>query len=147
MRNAITLLALFAHPAVAQDSSDQAEVRFAIEAGARACEAGRPDEIMRSYAPDILLQYPGVPDQDHATLLAGYRQLCRGEGEGTVETTRAAFDEILVVGDVAIARLIWSTHLRGMPDGAVRRLRDFQIWHRTTAGWRFVRGVHYPLRP
>lgn len=126
-------------------AADERLVRTAIEAGARACEAGRPEAVMSSYAPDIVLSYPGVPDQDYATLLAGYRRLCGG-GDGTVETTRAAYEEILVSGDLAVARLTWSTHLRGMPEGKVRRLRDMQIWRRTPQGWRFIRGVHYPLR-
>lgn len=101
---------------------------------------------MRSYAPDIRLQYPGAADQDHAAILAGYRRLCRGAGEGTVATTRASWEEILVAGDIAVARLSWETHLRGMPEGTVRRLRDFQVWRRTPDGWRFIRGVHYPVR-
>ena len=147
----ILYAALAALPAAApaQPGGDEAAIRAAIEAGARACEAGRPDAVMESYAPDILLSYPGVPDQDHAALLAGYRQLCPGSGggEGTVETTRAAFDEILVSGDLAVARLTWSTHLRGMAEGNVRRLRDMQVWRRTPEGWRFFRGVHFPLRP
>ena len=104
---------------------------------------------MARYDPDIILSYPGVADQDHAALLAGYRRLCAGSGggDGSVETTRAAYDEILVSGDVAIARLTWSTHLRGMSAGSVRRLRDMQIWRRTARGWLFFRGVHFPLRP
>lgn len=145
----ILLAALAAAPAAAQAGGDEAVLRAAIEAGARACEAGRPDEVMAGYAPDIILSYPGIPDQDHASLLAGYRELCPGSGgaEGTVETTRAAFEEILVSGDLAVVRVTWSTHLRGMAEGAVRRLRDMQVWRRTPQGWRFSRGVHFPLRP
>jgi steroid delta-isomerase len=150
MRHSLILFAaLLAAPATAQPAGDEAELRAAIEAGARACEAGRPDDVMSSYAPDILLSYPGIPDQDHAALVAGYRRLCAGMagGEGTVETTIAAYDEILVSGDLAVVRLTWSTHLRGMSEGAVRRLRDMQVWRRTPQGWRFFRGVHVPLRP
>ena len=150
MRHAISLFAaLAASPAAAARTGDEAALRAAIEAGARACEAGRPEAVMAAYAPDILLSYPGVPDQDHAALSAAYRELCPGSGggPGTVETTRAAFDEILVSGDLAVVRLTWSTHLRGMADGAVRRLQDMQVWRRTRDGWRFSRGVHFPLRP
>jgi steroid delta-isomerase len=150
MRHSFILFAaIVGAQANAQPAGDEAALRAAIEAGARACEAGRPDEVMASYAPDILLSYPGIPDQDHAALLAGYRQLCPGSGggDGTVETTTAAYDEILVSGDLAMVRLTWSTHLRGMSGGAVRRLRDMQVWRRTAQGWRFFRGVHFPLRP
>src|SRR4051812_21184853 len=104
MRHAVSLfLALLAFPAAATPpGGDETALRAAIEAGARACEAGRADAVMEAYAPDILLSYPGVPDQDHAALTAAYRELCPGSGggPGTVETTRASFDEILVSGDL-----------------------------------------------
>ena len=138
---------LLASPAAAESRRDRdaAAIRAAIEAGARACEAGRPEEVMRSYAPDIILSYPGVPDQDYATIQAGYQRLC-GKGEGTVETTRSTYDEILVSGDMAVVRVVWRTHLRGMPEGSFRRLKDLQVWKRTPKGWRFIRGVHFPLK-
>jgi steroid delta-isomerase len=149
MRIAWAALAiLFAFPAAAQAArgGDAAAIRSAIEAGARSCEAGRPADVMRSYAPDIVLSYPGVPDQDFAALRDAFARLC-GAGEGTVETTRATYDEILVSGDMAIVRLTWSTHLRGMAPGAVRRLKDLQVWRRTARGWQFFRGVHFPPGP
>lgn len=128
--------------APADNGADQ--VRALILEGAKACAAGRPDEVVAHYSSDIVLSYPGVPDQDYSTILAGYRRLCRGQGEGTVETTVPTFHEIKVMDKVAIARLTWTTRLRGMPPGATRQLTDFQVWHRGKKGWEFVRGVHYP---
>ena len=135
-------------PAGAQTTADQAAIRGEIEAGARACEGGRPDDIMRGYARDISLSYPGTPDQDFDAILAAYRRLCAGSagGEGTVETTRGEFQEILVSGDLAVVRVVWNTHLRGMAPGSVRRLQDWQLWRRTGEGWRFFRGVHFPVQ-
>ena len=147
MRHVIAAaLCLAPAPAAAQTTSDEEAIRGEIEAGARACESGRPDEIMRGYARDILLSYPGIPDQDCDAILAAYRRLCAGSdgGPGTVETTRGLFQEILVSGDLAVVRVIWSTHLRGMPAGTVRHLQDMQVWRRTPEGWRFFRGVHFP---
>ncbi|HEY0011761.1 MAG TPA: nuclear transport factor 2 family protein [Allosphingosinicella sp.] len=138
--------AILASPAHAR-RGDEAAIRAAIEAGARACEAGRPHDVVASYDRGIILSYPGIADQDYDAIAAGYRQLCRGSGEGTVQTTRAAFDEVIVSGDLAVVRIVWTTHLRGMPEGAYRRLKDMQVWRRQAGGWRFVRGVHYPLRP
>ena len=141
--------ALWLCSSAAAAAADDAEtIRREIEAGARACESGRPDAIMRGYARDILLSYPGVPDQDYDAIAAGYRRLCAGPGggDGTVETTRGEFQEILVSGDLAVVRVTWSTHLRGMPAGAVRRLQALQVWRRGEQGWRFFRGVHFPVQ-
>lgn len=124
---------------------DDRRLRSLIEEGARQCEAGHPERVVDHYAQDLLLQYPGVPDQDLSALREGYRQLC-GSGPGTVQSTVPTFEEVLVMGDVAVIRITWSTHLRGTPEGSVRRLRDVQIWQRTSGGWNFRRGVHYPLR-
>jgi len=132
--------------AQASDQNGQAIVRQKIERGAQACMAGQPAKVMESYARDILLQYPGIPDQDYATLNKGYRQLC-GTGEGTVESTVPQFEEIYRSGTVVVARLIWTTRLRGMPPGTSRQLRDLQIWEMREGEWMFVRGVHYPVKP
>lgn len=137
------ILALAVAAAPADKGAD--EVRGLILEGAKACAAGRPEEVVAHYSRDIVLAYPGVPDQDYATILAGYRRLCRGAGEGTVESTVPTFHEVTVMDKVAIARLTWTTRLRGMPAGATRQLTDFQVWRRGRNGWEFVRGVHYPV--
>lgn len=151
MRHLIAVAFCLAPAAAAatEASADEAAIRGEIEAGARACESGRPDDVMRGYARDITLSYPGTPDQDFDSILAAYHRLCAGSagGEGTVETTRGEFQEILVSGDLAVVRVVWNTHLRGMPAGSVRRLQDLQVWRRTGEGWRFFRGAHFPVHP
>jgi ketosteroid isomerase-like protein len=122
---------------------DTATIKAAIEAGAKSCMEGRPSDVVRAYAPDITLSYPGIADQDYATILEGYRRLC-GSGEGMVERTVPTFEEMLVSGDLAVVRITWTTRLRGA--AADRQLRDMQIWRRDKEGWRFSRGVHYPIR-
>ena len=53
---------------------------------------------------------------------------------------------LLIVGpDTAVVRIMWTTHLRGV--AGPRMLRDMQYWHRTTEGWRFRSGVHWPYTP
>jgi hypothetical protein len=144
----ITLAVLaLASPAAAVAAEDGATiVRTRIEEGARACMGGRPADVVKSYALDIRLQYPGVPDQGYEDLAKAYRRLCSGRGEGTVESTVPAFEEIYVSGPVVVARLTWTTRLRGMPAGASRQLRDVQIWEKRGGEWLFVRGVHYPVK-
>ena len=137
---------LAASSAAAAPAPDGDTLRVLIREGAQACMAGKPDDVVKHYARDILLAYPGTPDQGYDAILAGYRELCATSGEGTVETTEPFFEEVLVSGDMAVVRVIWNTHLRGMPPGATRQLRDMQIWRRGAHGWEFIRGVHYPLR-
>ena len=121
-------------------------VRTKIEEGAKACMAGKPSDVVKNYARDITLQYPGVPDQNYDDLAKAYQNLC-SSGEGAVESTVPTFEELYVAGPVVVARLTWKTHLRGMPEGAARYLRDVQIWENRKGKWTFVRGVHFPVKP
>lgn len=141
---ALLTLAL-ATPAHATDS-DAEIIRAEILAGAKACTEGRAADVMKSYARDMQLQYPGTPDNSYESLTKAYPRLC-GTGEGTVESTVPQFEEIYVSGPMAVARMIWTTRLRGMPPGASRQLRDFQVWEKRNGEWTFIRGVHYPYKP
>jgi ketosteroid isomerase-like protein len=114
------ILALALAAAPGDKGADQ--VRALILEGAKACAAGRPEQVVAHYSRDIVLSYPGIPDQNYSDILAGYRRLCAGEGEDTVESTVPTFHEVTVMGQVAIARLTWTTRLRGMPAGATRQL-------------------------
>jgi len=146
MRISLAALALLAAAGAGQAAANDGVdiVRQKIEQGAAACMSGRPDDVMKSYARDIRLQYPGVPDQDYDSLAKAYRQLCGG-GKGAVESTIPGFEEVYASGPMVIARLTWTTRLHGMAPGASRKLRDFQIWEKRDGEWMFVRGVHYPL--
>lgn len=117
-----------------------------ITEGGQHCEAGRPDLVIAHTSRDLVLSFPGAPDTNYEALAQGYRRLC-ASGEGTVESTVPTFEEVLVDGNMALVRVIWTTRLRGMPPGATRQLRDMQVWRRGREGWQFVRGVHYPYSP
>ena len=130
--------------ATTSPTADQEAVRSAIVAGAEACSAGNPTGAMAAVDRELVLSYPDARDRTYDGLAAGYARLCRGEGENTVLSTTPEVEEVVVDGDTAIARLIWKTRLRGMPEGTYRKMRDFQVWRRTPEGWRFWRGVHWP---
>lgn len=121
-------------------------VREKIAQAAQHCMAGNAEAVVADYAEDIILSYPGTPDQHLPAIRDGYRELCRGTGAGTVETTTPTFEELLVSGNMVVAKLRWTTHLRGMPAGSFRTLRDLQIWQQRNGKWQFVRGVHYPVK-
>jgi len=130
-------------------AADSAAIRAAIERGARGFERAQPDSILAHYARDIILSYPGIPDQDYATLVRGYGQL-RSRPATERATTTPTFDEILVAGDLAVVRLRWTTTIRSAATAttaaaeSTRYLRDLQVWRREADGeWRFIRGMHY----
>jgi len=133
----------------ASAASDSARIRTAIERGARGFERGMPDSILAHYAPDVILSYPGIPDQDYRTLAQGYSQL-PARASWLSATTTPTFDEILVTRDLAVVRLRWTTTMREAAHDSfaarqtTRYLRDLQVWRREPTGeWRFVRGMHY----
>ena len=110
---------------------------------------GDPDSILAHYASDIVLSYPGIPDQDYATVARGYAEL-RARPSNVTAVTTPTFDEILVSGEMAIVRLRWRTTISAAKTDSTpsqestRFLRDLQIWRREHSGdWRFIRGMHY----
>jgi len=149
MRASLLLLALTATALGAQPGRDAAEIRAKILRGAEGFERGEPEKILAHYARDVVLSYPGIPDQDYATLARGYAEL-RNRPASITATTRPTFDEILVSGDLAIVRVRWTTTIRSAATDstpareATRWLRDLQVWRREPDGaWKFIRGMHY----
>ena len=108
-------------PASRDHAADSAAIRASIEKGARGFMQGEPDSILAHYARDIVLSYPGIPDQDYATLARGYAEL-RNRPATVSATTEPTFDEILVSGDLAVVRVRWTTTIRfSMPMGRVEQ--------------------------
>ena len=60
--------------------------------------------------------------------------------------TVPVFEEVAVNGNIGIARVQWSMHLRRAPKESVRRLGELQVWRRTPDGWRLWRSARWPLR-
>jgi ketosteroid isomerase-like protein len=130
-------------------AADSAAIRHAIERGARGFMNANPDSILSHYSRDIVLSYPGIPDQDYATLEKAYRELPQ-RPKDIVATTTPTFDEILVDDNLAIVRVRWTTTITTPVRDTVpartntRYLRDLQVWRKNEAGeWRFIRGMHY----
>ncbi|WP_028970099.1 nuclear transport factor 2 family protein [Sphingomonas sp. URHD0057] len=128
---------------------DEAETQLlerSIRAAAHACVAGRPTDALAGLDHDFLLTFPNSPTQDYAGMVRDYGNLCKRSGENTLESSVPVFEEVAVNGDIGIARLQWSTHLRGAPKESVRRLGELQVWRRTPDGWRLWRSARWPLR-
>ena len=130
--------------------ADSAAIRASIEKGARGFMNANPDSILSHYGRDIVLSYPGIPDQDYAQLVEGYGQL-RSRPPYVTAATVPTFDEILVGNDLAIVRVRWTTTIKSAARDTIpertstRTLRDLQVWRKEPSGtWSFIRGMHYP---
>ncbi|HEX6097022.1 MAG TPA: nuclear transport factor 2 family protein [Thermoanaerobaculia bacterium] len=135
---------LVASSALADTITDVEAIRKNILTYTEAVIARDPEPIMALFAPDILLSFPGIPDQDYETLRKEYAEM-RSRAPGEV-TTRPDIEEILVSGDLAVARIVWNTTVTR--EGAVtkRQMKDLQVWRREPSGkWRFIRGMHYRI--
>jgi ketosteroid isomerase-like protein len=125
------------------EETDEETLRRHIRTYADAVERRDPDTIMALFARDILLSYPGIPDQDYETLRKEYAQM-RSRPEDEV-TTRPDIEEVLVSGDLAVLRIVWNTTVRKAgSELASRQMKDLQVWRREASGdWKFVRGIHF----
>lgn len=123
--------------------SDEEQIRKGIATYTAAVNAQTPEGATVVFAPDILTSFPGTPDADYATLVEAYRQ----RAPGTV-TTRPDIEEILVSGDLAVARIVWNTTVVQDGKTTTRQMKDLQVWRRQADGrWLFSRGIHFRIPP
>jgi ketosteroid isomerase-like protein len=69
------------------------------------------DAVCGLFAPDVVLLYPGSPDRDHATMCKGFAATLARD-EPAIRYDPPAIEEILVDGDLAVVRLVWTARIR-----------------------------------
>lgn len=135
-------------PAAAGEGSGAEEVRRGIMAYTAAVNRGDVDGVLSVFSRDVVLSYPGIPDQGLDQLAGDYRRMMTDPN--VKAQTQPTIEEITVSGDLAYARLVWNTDVTDTRTGqrSTRRMKDLQIWRREPDGrWRFARGMHYRLDP
>ncbi|HYR08463.1 MAG TPA: nuclear transport factor 2 family protein [Longimicrobium sp.] len=150
----LLLIAALHAPAAAQQTAvhepaaDVEALRALVIRSGEAFNARDPDAIIALYSREVVLTYPGIPDQDYETLDAGYREMTDLPAGVTV-TTAPTIEEIIVSGDMGVVRVTWNTTtVRAEPaQASTRQLRDLQVWLREADGWKFFRGMHFRVPP
>lgn len=135
-------------PIAPMDVGGAEEVRRGIMAYTAAANRGDVDGLLSVFSRDVVLSYPGIPDEGLDQLAAGYRRMMTDPN--VKAQTQPTIEEISVSGDLAYARLVWNTEVTDTRTGqrSTRRMKDLQIWRREPDGrWRFARGMHYRLDP
>lgn len=131
--------------AAAAHEKDLAAVRQAVLAMGEAFNARDPEALMALHAKDVILTDPGIPDQSYETLTKTYAAL-RKLRPGVTVTTSATIEEILLSGDLAVVRIIWTT--TESPRNSTRFMKGLQVWRRESDGsWKFARGMNFRTAP
>jgi steroid delta-isomerase len=136
------LLSLLFTQTSAQPSAE-AEIRAAFKQWTDDFNAKRTDEVCDLFARDLQADYRGVPSR-------GYDRQCQILHESLSDPERRYFyalaiREILVFGDIAVARITWTLTIR-RTDGQESKVIEpgLDVFRREADGkWRIIRYLAY----
>ena len=145
MRVAAALIAaaLAIAPAAAQPSAE-AEIRAAFAQWTDDFNARRADKVCDLFARSLISNYRGVPER-------GYDRQCQILNEALTARDRRfhyalTIKEILVFGEIAIARIVWTLTIRETATGKETIVIEpgLDVFRRDADGkWRIFRYIAY----
>jgi steroid delta-isomerase len=145
MRVAAALIAaaLAISPAAAQPSAE-AEIRAAFAQWTDDFNARRADKVCDLFARSLISNYRGVPER-------GYDRQCQILNEALTAHDRRfhyalTIKEILVFGEIAIARIVWTLTIREAATGKDTVVIEpgLDVFRRDADGkWRIFRYIAY----
>ena len=140
---ALLLVVLSALPAVAQ-SSAEADIRAAFAQWTADFNARRADKVCDLFARSLISNYRGVPER-------GYDRQCKILNEALTGNDRhyhyaLTIKEILVFGEIAIARIVWTLTIRDTATGKDTTVIEpgLDVFRKDPDGkWRIFRYIAY----
>jgi uncharacterized protein (TIGR02246 family) len=125
-------------------SADQPEraIRAALAKWTDAFNARDAAHICDLFAPDLVYDYCGFPERDYATLCG----LLRRSLSDPAKTFTYGLDirEIIVSGDMAIARVVWTLKVSSAGKTAESREPGLDVFRRQPDGsWKIARYIAY----
>jgi uncharacterized protein (TIGR02246 family) len=136
-----------APPAAAQSddgAKTEASVRSVLAAWNADFNAGKSDRICGLFAPDLRYDFPRFPER-------GYQEICALLKRSLADQARTysyALDirEVIVSGDLAVVRLVWTLTVRSAGDADVATSREpgMDVFRRQADGsWKISRYLAY----
>jgi ketosteroid isomerase-like protein len=143
------LIAALISPATAQtDNTAQAEIRATLARWTADFNAGNAQNVCGLFAPDLIAQFRGQPERDHKGLCD---VLMRSLNDRTKTYTYSlAIKEILVAGDFAVVRLVWTLKIqrKDAPGETMSEEPGMDIFRRQPDGsWKISRFIAYDTSP
>lgn len=140
---ALLFVGLSALPALAQ-SSAEADIRAAFARWTEDFNARRADKVCDLFAKALISNYRGVPER-------GYDRQCKILNEALTGTDRRyhyalVIKEILVFGETAVARIVWTLTIRDTATGKETKVIEpgLDVFRKEPDGqWRIFRYIAY----
>lgn len=134
----------------ASHRADSVAVRRAFESTVAAHNAGDVSRMLPLIAADAVISYPGLPDTGVPAnpIHDGFRKQLAPR-PGMTRAFVARIEEIIVSGDIAIVRALWTVDwTRESPAASGKSVeKDLEIWGRQGDGsWKLVRGMSFPVK-
>ncbi|MGC2274511.1 MAG: nuclear transport factor 2 family protein [Candidatus Binatus sp.] len=140
------LTLMLAVRASAEDSAAAAQnqIRVALEKWKLDFNAGDGSQVCALFAPDLISDFRGQPEDTYNSLCANL-QMALSDPNKTYQYD-LEIKEILVSGDLAVVRLVWTLKLRPKSGGAEQVTREpgMDIFRRQADGsWKISRYMAY----
>lgn len=139
--SAVLLGALLSAPLAAEDAT--VEITAALSNWMEEFNAGKTDKICDLFAPDVRADVRGAKERDHAAICD---LLVRSLKDDTKHYSYAmAIEEVLVFGDVAVVRLVWTLTIKQKDGASIESVEPgMDIFRRQDDGsWKIIRYMAY----
>jgi ketosteroid isomerase-like protein len=141
---AILLLSEFASASNDDSAAAQNQIRMELEKWKLDFNSGDIAQVCSLFAPDLISDFRGQPEDSYSSLCANL-QMALSDPAKTYHYD-LEIKEILVAGDIAIVRLVWTLTVRsknGAPDETTRE-PGMDIFRRQPDGtWKISRYMAY----
>lgn len=125
-------------------SNAESDIRAAFAQWTEDFNAARGEKVCDLFAKDLMSEYRGVPER-------GYERQCQILQAAFADGARRyhyalAIKEILVFGEIAIARITWTLTIRQTATGAETKIVEpgLDVFRRDSDGkWRIIRYLAY----
>jgi uncharacterized protein (TIGR02246 family) len=123
------------------------EIRSALESWRAAFNDRDEHRVCDIFAPDLVANYQGAPERDYASLC----ELLQTAVQDPVTNYHYVLNvnEILVYGETAIVRLVWTLEIEkdGAPKETVEETAVDIFRHQADGSWKISRYLAYPATP
>jgi uncharacterized protein (TIGR02246 family) len=123
---ALLVAACSAAPAPPNPAVDRAHIEAALRQLPNDFNAGNIDGVCGLFADDVVLSYPDSPDRGHREFCDQMRRVFDNDTP-SMEYAAPDIQDVIVDGDTAVVRLIWTLTVRNAEGKQLETIREHGI--------------------